>query len=99
MKKNEQSPPGREARFRWNCFLKVLVLPIVITFIAFTVHSANTDQATHPYTNALTPIKNPQPLLADHPDWIEPIRETNRWEAAAVVNDPGADLDVRAWRW
>jgi Isochorismatase family len=51
------------------------------------------------YQNTLTRIKHPKPLLADHPEWVEPIRETNRWEAPAVVNDPAADLDVRAWRW
>ena len=32
-------------------------------------------------------------------DWVEPVRETNRWEAPAIVNDPNADLHVRAWRW
>src|SRR5215510_2049908 len=51
------------------------------------------------YQNRLTPIKNPQPLLADHPEWVEPIRETNRFEAPVLVNDPGADLHVRAWRF
>ncbi|MSU57915.1 MAG: isochorismatase family protein [Pedosphaera sp.] len=55
--------------------------------------------APRTYENKLTPIKRPKPLLADHPEWVEPIRETNRWEAPAIVNDPGADLHVRAWRW
>src|SRR5207249_5486550 len=31
--------------------------------------------------------------------WVEPIHETNRWEAPALVNDAEADLQVRAWRW
>src|ERR1041385_5567052 len=52
--------------------------------------------ANRPYTNQLTPIKKPKPLLADHPEWVEPIRETNRWEAPAIVNDADADLHVRA---
>jgi hypothetical protein len=47
----------------------------------------------------LTPIANPKPLLADHPDFVEPIRETVRFAAAAVVDDPGADLHVRSWRF
>ncbi len=51
------------------------------------------------YPNKLTPIRNPAPLLADHPEWVEPIRETNRWETPALVNEAGADLRVRAWRW
>ncbi len=51
------------------------------------------------YQNRLTRIKNPKPLLADHPMWVEPIRETNRYEAPILVNDEGADLSVRAWRF
>ncbi|MEO6181553.1 MAG: hypothetical protein ABIP71_00280, partial [Verrucomicrobiota bacterium] len=51
------------------------------------------------YENILTPIKNPKPLLADFPEWVEPIRETNRFEAPILVDDKGADLSVRAWRF
>jgi hypothetical protein len=51
------------------------------------------------YENRLTPIENPKPLLADHPQWVEPVRETRRFEAPILVNDDGADLDVRAWRF
>ena len=31
-------------------------------------------QETRRYENRLTPIMNPQPLLADHPDFVEPIK-------------------------
>jgi nicotinamidase-related amidase len=51
------------------------------------------------YDNRLTPITNPAPLLADQPDFVEPLHETKRFEAAAVVDEPGADLSVRAWRF
>lgn len=51
------------------------------------------------YENRLTPIKNPKPLLADFPQWVEPIRETNRFEAPILVDDKDADLSVRAWRF
>ena len=51
------------------------------------------------YNNHLTPIKHPKPLLADFPQWVEPIRETNRFEAPVLVNDDRADLSVRAWRF
>jgi hypothetical protein len=51
------------------------------------------------YMNRLVPIANPRPLLADYPDFIEPVSETNRYEAATLVNDDGADLNVRAWRY
>ena len=51
------------------------------------------------YDNALTPIAGAKPLLADFPQFVEPIIESRRFEAARLVDDPGADLDVRAWRW
>lgn len=57
------------------------------------------QESSRNYENKLTPIKHPKPLLADHPAWVEPICETNRWESPAIVNDPRADLHVRAWRW
>jgi nicotinamidase-related amidase len=38
-------------------------------------------------------------LLADHPEWVEPVCELTRYEAPALVDDPKADLHVRAWRW
>ena len=51
------------------------------------------------YDNRLTPIKSPAPLLADHPDYVEPIRTGPRFEAATLVADEDADLEVRAWRF
>src|SRR4051812_42255776 len=50
------------------------------------------------YSNRLTPIQDPQPLLADHPEFFEPVRERARFEAPPVVADPGVALSVRAWR-
>jgi nicotinamidase-related amidase len=51
------------------------------------------------YENRLTPIANPKPLLADHPEFIEPVRELTRFEAPILVDDADADLNVRAWRY
>ena len=51
------------------------------------------------YENRLARIKNPKPLLADFPKWIEPIRGLARFEAPTLVNDKDADLSVRAWRF
>jgi hypothetical protein len=56
-------------------------------------------QEVRTYENRLTPIKNPQPLLADLPEWVEPIRDTNRFEAPILVDDKDADLSIRAWRF
>ncbi|HEY3788367.1 MAG TPA: isochorismatase family protein [Urbifossiella sp.] len=54
---------------------------------------------TRTYENTLTPIDNPKPLLADFPQFVEPVIESRRFESPLLVNDAGADLDVRAWRW
>jgi hypothetical protein len=51
------------------------------------------------YDNTLTPIADPKPLLADFPQYVEPVTELRRFEAARLVDDPDADLDVRAWRF
>ena len=54
---------------------------------------------TRVYDNTLTPIADPKPLLADFPQYVEPVVELRRFEAARLVDDPGGDLDVRAWRF
>jgi len=51
------------------------------------------------YDNTLRLIPDPQPLLADHPEFFEPILEQAHYEAAPIVVDNDADLDVRAWRF
>lgn len=60
---------------------------------------AGEEGVTRAYENRLTPLAIPQPLLAEHPEFIEPVREIARYEAPALVDEPGADLDVRAWRF
>src|SRR5689334_16263099 len=57
------------------------------------------DAATRTYENKLTPIKNPKPLLADYPEFVQPVIESQRFEAPLLVADANADLDVRAWRY
>ncbi len=51
------------------------------------------------YANTLTPIPDPKPLLADFPQYVEPVIEQRRFEAPRLVDDPDGDLDVRAWRF
>ena len=65
-------------------------------------HAAQTPapaKATRVYDNTLTPVASPRPILADFPQYVEPVVEPRRFEAARLVDDPDADLDVRAWRW
>ena len=58
--------------------------------------STNTQRV---YVNTLKRIDNPRPLLADHPEFFQPIIEENHFEAPAIVDDADADLHVRAWRF
>src|SRR5262245_15395390 len=51
------------------------------------------------YDNGLVRLNNPKPLLADYPEFVEPVHETVRYQAPLLVDDPGADLHVRAWRF
>src|SRR5262245_58462728 len=55
--------------------------------------------APRTYANRLTPIADPRPLLADHPEFVEPIRDPARFEAPVLIDDRGADLYVRGWRY
>jgi hypothetical protein len=51
------------------------------------------------FDNRLTLLENSPPLLADFPEFVEPVRELRRYEAPVLVDDAGADLSVRAWRF
>ncbi len=54
---------------------------------------------TRVYHNQLTPLENPEPLLADHPRYVQPVIENRRFEAPRLLDEAGADLSVRAWRF
>lgn len=69
------------------------VLPLLLLLSAFAHGGERT------YDNTLKLLVDPPPLLADHPEWITPIEELQRFEAAPIVDEPGADLHVRAWRF
>ncbi len=74
--------------------------PLTIATILVAVNSAVGQNATtRTYDNELTPIANPKPLLADYPEFVQPVVESQRFEAPVLVDDENADLDVRAWRY
>jgi Isochorismatase family len=78
-----------------TCYLAVATLGLVATAQAV----AGEDSSTRVYENRLKPIANPRPILADFPRFVEPVREVARFEAPVLIDDPDADLDVRAWRF
>ncbi len=55
--------------------------------------------APRQYDNTLMPIKEPSAILADHPQFVQPLKEARRFAAAPVIDDEGADLAVRSWRY
>ena len=51
------------------------------------------------YENRLIKLDPPHAILADYPEYFEPIVEENHFEAPAIIADEDADLEVRAWRF
>jgi hypothetical protein len=51
------------------------------------------------YENRLTPITDPKPLLADYPDFVEPVRSRTRFAAPMLIDDKDGSLSVRVWRF
>jgi hypothetical protein len=70
-----------------------------VFIVLIALRGSAAEPPTRVYANRLTPIKNPQPLLADHPEFVAPVTERIRYEAPPLVEDEGADLYVRAWRF
>src|SRR6266446_4531059 len=79
--------------------LKGFLAVFLLAFATLVIRSSPGEEQTRTYENRLIPIAHPKPLLADHPEFVEPVRETARFEAPALVDDQGADLHVRAWRY
>lgn len=51
------------------------------------------------YQNQLVKLIDPAPLLADYPEFVQPVIEDVRYEAPILVDDADADLSIRAWRF
>ena len=80
-------------------FRRVVTTLVPMLMIAGVNFAGDTPGQKRVYSNRLTKIENPRPILADHPEFFEPIIEQAHFEAPAIVTDEGADLHVRAWRF
>jgi hypothetical protein len=60
---------------------------------------AGDERTTRIYENRLKPIADPRPILGDYPQFVEPVREVARFESPVLIDDPDADLELRAWRF
>ena len=54
------------------------------------------DESSRSYRNQLTSVEDPLPLLADYPQYVQPIIESRRYQSPVLVDDKDADLSVRA---
>lgn len=72
---------------------------VMIAVFAVTAASLAAEPEKISYENRLRLIANPQPLLADFPEFVEPIREQIRYEAPPLIDGASADIAVRAWRF
>lgn len=84
--------------------LSLICLLVTLTTACWTeaeLRNVNTggEDSFSSYDNTLTKLEDPSPLLADHPQYFQPVKEETRYEAPALVRDQDADLDVRAWRF
>jgi hypothetical protein len=71
----------------------------LVMFCGVLCNSLGAAEPSFDYENRLTPLANPKRLLADHREFVAPVRELHRFEAPMLVDDPGAELHVRAWRF
>lgn len=74
-------------------------IALLLLALATAVRGEQPQDAPRTYRNQLKRIENPRRLLADYPEFFEPIEEEAHFEAPAIVDDSGADLHVRAWRF
>jgi len=51
------------------------------------------------YDNTLEEIQNPLPILADYPEYVEPLQYDRRYLAPPVVSEEEGELLVRSWRY
>jgi hypothetical protein len=83
-----------------NLSARVLLCLIAVASVSQTAPgNAGDDRATRIYENRLRPIANPRPILDDYPKYVEPVHEIARFESPTLVDDPDANLEVRAWRF
>ena len=72
---------------------------LVLLLVNAAAARAESNPARRTYQNRLVRIADPQPLLADYPEFVAPVQDLVRYEASVLVDDPDADLSVRAWRF
>lgn len=76
-----------------------LLASVALVALGTCVAFADDGVATRTYDHRLTPVADPAPLLGDYPEFVAAIRTGPRFVAPALLDESGADLGVRAWRF
>src|SRR5206468_1969469 len=92
-------PMGNEAQQSFITMKNICSALAVLSLLSAATPVEAGPAPERVYENRLTPLKNPQPLLADYPEFIVPVEEMTRYEAPVLVDEANADLRVRAWRF
>ncbi|MCF6287055.1 MAG: hypothetical protein L3K26_17995 [Candidatus Hydrogenedentes bacterium] len=79
--------------------MKLLAATVAASHAELQHATINGSPPFSTYHNTLTKLENPLPLLANYPQYIQPVVEEIRYEAPALVKDDDSDLNVRAWRF
>jgi hypothetical protein len=72
---------------------------LAVALLIVGVSDAAEKSSQRTYSNTLRALVDAKPLLADYPEFVQPVIERRRFEAPRLVDDADADLSVRAWRF
>jgi hypothetical protein len=75
----------------------LIIINVVVGVVAGS--AVGEDSTNRIYANQLQRVEKPKPLLADYPEFVARVEELTRYEAPVLVDDPKANLHVRAWRF
>lgn len=76
-----------------------LAAGVVLAIALVVVAAADDGTGKRIYQNRLKRLENFAPLLADYPEFVQPISERVRYEAPALIDDADGDVEIRAWRF
>ena len=76
-----------------------VLLALATCLLRIPAYGAEEEPSTRVYEHKLVRIEDPKPLLADHPEFVQPVEDLAHYEAPPLVVDENADLEVGAWRW
>ncbi len=79
------------------------MIKVVQVLLLFFICSAFADgeEPVRRYQHRLKVVAAPAPILADHPEYVLPVQEVpeGRFEAPPLIEDEGATLAVKCWRF